>query len=197
MAGSESAERGLMRIFVAVFPPADVQRSAAGLIERLRAEGDGVAWVKADNLHFTVRFLGDLGESGASRAAAAVRQAAGGMPAFRAALGGPGAFPSPRKARVLWLGLSAGAEQLVALAGAVERGLEEAGFGRADRPFKPHLTIGRVRDRERDWSDPLASAARPVDGESGFDVDRVVVVQSTLSPKGSVYRVRDEAPLGG
>lgn len=196
MTGSEARERGLMRIFVAVFPPAEVQSRAASVIERIRAEGDGVSWVKADNLHFTIRFLGDLGESGAGRAAAAVREAAAAMPAFRAALGPPGAFPGPRKARVLWLGLSAGAEQLVELARAVERGLEDAGFGRADRPFKPHLTIGRVRDRERDWSQALDAAAADGGGPAGFDVDRVVVVQSTLSPKGSVYRVRDEAPLG-
>jgi RNA 2',3'-cyclic 3'-phosphodiesterase len=195
MTRSERAERGLMRIFVAVFPPPEVQRGAAALIEALRADGDGVSWVKSDNLHFTIRFLGDLGESGAGRAAAAVRAAAGRMPAFRAVLGEPGAFPSPRKARVLWLGLAEGGDRLVELARAVERGLEDSGFGRADRPFKPHLTIGRVRERERDWSEPLAAAAPPGGSDGAFEVDRVVVVQSTLSPKGSVYRVRDEAPL--
>ena len=197
MSRAERGERHLLRIFVAVFPPASIQRRAAAVIEGLQAEGDGVSWVKQDNLHFTVRFLGDLGESGAGRAAAAVRESVRGIPAFRASLGPPGAFPSPRKARVLWLGLAEGGDRLVALAKAVERGLEEAGFGRADRVFKPHLTIGRVRDRERDWSEPLAGVAEASAGDgAAFDVDRVVVVQSTLSPKGSIYRVRDEAPLG-
>jgi 2'-5' RNA ligase len=126
-----------------------------------------------------------------------VRAATASVSPFTAALGAPGAFPASKKARVLWLGLSVGAEELVALARAVEGALERSGFGRAERPFAPHLTIGRVRAPGRDWGAVLAEAARadtrpPLE----FPVRRVVVVHSTLSPKGSVYRVSAEAPLG-
>ena len=69
-----ASERGLMRIFVGVFPPAPVQERAAAVIEKLRAPGDGVSWTRTDNLHFTIRFLGDLGETGADRAREAVRR---------------------------------------------------------------------------------------------------------------------------
>ena len=182
-----------MRIFLAVFPPAEVQSAAAEVIERLRRPNDAVSWVERENLHFTVRFLGELGESGAGRAAEAAREGAADHRAFEAALGAPGAFPSAKRSRVLWLGLAEGAEPLVALARSVEQTLVRRGFDRADRPFTAHLTLGRVRDREQDWSERLIGPAP--EPAVRFPVERVVVVQSTLSPKGSIYQVRAEAPL--
>ncbi|HKQ57087.1 MAG TPA: 2'-5' RNA ligase family protein, partial [Candidatus Eisenbacteria bacterium] len=65
-----------MRIFLAVFPPAEAQDAAARLVERLRGDGDGVSWVKRDNLHYTLRFMGELGESGLERVTVAAREAA-------------------------------------------------------------------------------------------------------------------------
>jgi 2'-5' RNA ligase len=182
-----------MRIFLAVFPPAGVQDAAAEVIDRLRQPTDAVSWVKRENLHFTLRFLGELGESGAGRAAEAAVGAAAEHRVFEAALGACGAFPSVKRARVLWLGLAQGAEPLVALARSVEQALVRRGFDRADRSFTAHLTIGRVRDRAQDWSERLVG---PAPGPATrFPVDRVVVVESTLSPRGSLYRVRAEAPL--
>jgi RNA 2',3'-cyclic 3'-phosphodiesterase len=191
---AKSDDRLRLRIFVAVFPPPATQATAAGVIERLRQPEDGVSWVRADNLHYTVRFLGDLGEDGAERAAAAVSRAATAIPRFEATLGAPGAFPNPRRARVLWLGLEEGAEALIALAAAVENGLRRAGFGRAERAFAPHLTIGRVRQPLRDWTEALAAASAAA-GHARFAVSQVDVVHSTLSPKGSIYRLRAAAQL--
>jgi len=181
-----------MRIFLGVFPPAPVQQVAAELIERWRRPGDGVSWVKRENLHFTVRFLGELGDDGARRAAEAAQQGAAEHHAFEATLGAPGAFPSARRARVLWLGLSKGAEPFVSLARSVGRALERRGFETEDRPFTAHLTLGRVRERDQDWSARLeASISEP----AAFTVDRVTVIRSTLSPKGSIYQVHAEAML--
>jgi 2'-5' RNA ligase len=187
-----------LRIFLAVFPPPAVQEAAARTIERLRRPEDGVSWVKRENLHYTLRFLGDLGEDGARRAAEAARQAAAQHHGFDVRLGGLGAFPSPRKARVLWIGLAEGAEPLVAVARSVEDALRRGGFGRADRPFAAHLTIGRVRNPGIDWSAALTEAEGTLAGESDatrFHVDRVLVVHSQLSPKGSIYSSRAEALL--
>lgn len=182
-----------MRIFLAVFPPPAVQDAAAAVIERLRRDRDGVSWVRRDNLHYTLRFLGELDDSGLERASVAAREGASDHRAFDAALGAVGAFPSARKARVLWIGLSEGGDALRALARSVEEALRRHGFDRAEKPFKSHLTIGRVREREQDWSERLAGAA--ADPAARFRVDRVLVIQSTLSPKGSRYDVRAEAPL--
>jgi 2'-5' RNA ligase len=181
-----------MRIFLAVFPPVGVQEAAAAAIEQLRRPGDGISWVRRENLHYTMRFMGELGDSGLERVVTAAREGAGDHAAFRASLGAAGGFPSARKARVLWIGLDEGGEALVALAQSVEQALRRRGFDAADRPFKPHLTLGRVRARDQDWSERLASVSAQA---PPFTVDRVVVVQSMLSPRGSTYAIRAEAIL--
>ncbi len=182
-----------MRIFVAVFPAPESQRAAAAVIEGLRRPGDGVSWVRPDNLHYTLRFIGEVGEDGARRVGLACDDAVRGGAAFDAELGVAGAFPDARRARVLWLGLVAGAGPLVALAGALDAALERRGFDRERRRFEPHLTLGRVRASGADWSAALAGL--PALPRARFRVDRLCVVESTLSPKGSIYAVRHEARL--
>lgn len=185
-----------MRLFLAVFPPAEVQRAAFGVIEALRRPGDGVSWVRPENLHYTLRFLGEVGEDGARRAAEAATEAAARSRGFSAALGGLGAFPDPRRARVIWIGMSEGGENLVTLAHDLDRALARRGFGAPDKPFSPHLTLGRVRTPGRDWTATLAAASAGADAPAGFEVDRLCVVESRLDPRGSIYTVRNEARLG-
>lgn len=183
-----------MRLFLAVFPPAEIQHAAFGVIEALRRPGDGVSWVKPENLHYTLRFIGELGEDGARRVAEAATEAAEKSRAFAAALGGLGAFPNPRRARVIWIGMSAGGEALVALAHDLDRALAKRGFGAPDKPFSAHLTLGRVREPGRDWTETLAEPV-PADQPARFSVDRICVVESQLSPRGSIYTVRAGAQL--
>jgi len=184
-----------MRLFLAVFPPPQVQRAAFAIEEELRRSGDGVSWVKLENLHYTMRFLGELGEDGARRAAEAAAEAAAGALESPAALGALGAFPSSRRARVLWVSLSEGAEELANLARALEDALKRRGFGRADQRFSAHLTLGRVRVPGPDWTDRLAAVKLPDPAATRFTVDRLLLVESHLSPRGSTYTVRTEALL--
>jgi len=184
-----------MRLFLAVFPPLAVREAAFAAAAPLRLTGAGVSWVKAENLHYTMRFLGEVGEDGARRAAEAAAEAAAVEPAFPAELGAFGAFPNPARARVIWVGMTAGAEALKSLAAALERALTRRGFGRADKPFAAHLTLGRVRDPRASWSDTLRRTPPLAGGAARFTVERLSVVESTLSPKGSTYAVRAEAAL--
>jgi RNA 2',3'-cyclic 3'-phosphodiesterase len=184
-----------MRLFLAVFPPEPVQRAAYAAIEALRRPGDGVSWVKRENLHYTMRFLGEVGEDGARRAAEAATEAAARSRAFAAQLGALGAFPDARRARVLWAGMTEGGESLEALARDLDRALAVRGFGKADKRFSAHLTLGRVREPGPDWTARLADVT--VAGESAsFTVDRIRVVESKLDPHGSIYTVRAEGLLG-
>jgi 2'-5' RNA ligase len=185
-----------MRLFVAVFPPAEVQRAAAAAIDALRRDGDGVSWVREANLHYTLRFLGEVGESGARRVADAAERAVQGLAAFDAELGPPGAFPSARRARVLWLGMARGERPLVELAQALETELRRLGFAKEAHAFSPHLTIGRVREPGHDWAPAMEAAGHTAIG-ARFRVDRLAVMESRLNPKGSIYTVRHEAKLAG
>jgi RNA 2',3'-cyclic 3'-phosphodiesterase len=190
-----------MRLFLAVFPSSEAQLAAHALIESLRQPGDGVSWVKRENLHYTLRFLGEVGDDGARRATEGAQEAAAGAQAFTAALGGLGAFPSSRRARVLWLGMSQGAGALEALARELERALERRGFAPEGRRFSAHLTLGRVREGrgggEADWTQALAEAEGVAAAGPPFAVDRIAVVESRLDPRGSIYTVRAEGRLGG
>jgi RNA 2',3'-cyclic 3'-phosphodiesterase len=185
-----------MRIFLAVFPPPEVQRRAFALEESLRRPNDGVSWVKLENLHYTLRFIGEVGEDGARRIGEAAQAAVAGHRAFAAALGGLGAFPNARRARVIWISLAEGAAELVTVAKSLESALRTRGFEPADHPFSAHLTLGRVRMPSEDWTDRLAALGAPEGAAGRFTVDRIRVVESKLSPKGSTYTVREEALLG-
>jgi len=183
-----------VRIFLAVFPPPAVQAAVHAAVGRLQRPADGVSWVKRENLHYTLRFLGELGADGARRVKEAAGEAAATGAPFEAELGSLGAFPNPRRARVLWAGMTAGAEPLTAVAYALETALRRKGFEAADHPFSPHLTLGRVREPRADWSGRLAAVE--VDPASRrFAVDRLCVVESELSPRGSSYKILHEAPL--
>jgi 2'-5' RNA ligase len=185
-----------MRLFLAAFPPTTVQQAAYEMSEPLRHEKDGVSWVRSENLHFTLRFLGEMGEDGARRIGEAATEGAAKEHAFHARLGGIGAFPNLSRPRVLWVSMSEGAEALIRLARTLEAALKRRGFGAAERPFSPHLTLGRVRKSSPDWTERLAAVRYP-DPTLGFTIDRVSVVKSTLSPKGSKYEVLVHAPLAG
>jgi RNA 2',3'-cyclic 3'-phosphodiesterase len=184
--------RETSRLFLALFPSPDAQAAAARACEALRSPGDGVSWVKRENLHYTLRFLGELGADGARRALEAAREAASDHRPFGAALGVFGFFPSARRARLLWIGLVEGDEQMRLLASSLEAALQRRGFDRADKPFEPHLTVGRLRV-PADW---LAKMVAVKAVEARFTVDRVLLMKSTLSPRGSIYEVVGEARLG-
>jgi 2'-5' RNA ligase len=190
-----------MRIFLAVFPPPEAQALALASAARVReAAGSAaghVSWVKLENLHYTLKFLGELGEDDARRAGDAAREAADSLAAFEIALGAAGAFPNARHARVLWLGCDRGANEFVELARRVDAALAKRGFDREKRAFSPHLTLGRVRETHHDWTAAIAAAPSPA-GEAAarFRVSEVRVMKSTLSPKGSIYETLTSAALG-
>ncbi len=134
-----------IRAFVAVRLGAETEHALDGLIDELRAPGDGISWARRANLHLTLRFLGAAVDSSLiapliERLNAIARARA----PFSVAARGIGAFPNLAHPRVIWAGLEA--EELLALASCVETAAVESGFEAERRPYSPHLTIGRVRD---------------------------------------------------
>jgi 2'-5' RNA ligase len=174
------------RTFVAVFPPSEVAEALAGALEDVVRPGEGVSWVKRTNVHYTMRFLGDLTDPRVEAVKRAAAAAVVGIAPFDVRLGGVGAFPNERRARVLWLGAKQGAEGLTLLAKSLEIALGRERFPHAEHAFAPHLTLGRVRE-EKAGAQALARLQALELPPLDFRVDTLAVVKSTLDPKGSRY----------
>jgi 2'-5' RNA ligase len=170
-----------VRLFVAVEVPP------------LSAEVD---WPRPPERHLTLRFLGELPPESVDRLRAAMSRAVEGMAPFPVRYRSAGLFPEVGPPRVAWVGVEEGARELTELAGRLDRALEEEGFSREPRPFRPHVTIGRIRDpRERDRFVALVRSL--VDRELGRGrVEEVVLFESELRPGGAVHTPRARARLG-
>jgi 2'-5' RNA ligase len=152
-----------------------------------------VSWVLAENLHFTLRFFGDLKDREVETAIAATVEGVRALAPFDVALGGLGAFPNPRHPSVWWVGVREGAEALEGLAGSLDRAYRIHGLGRADKPFRPHLTLGRVRRLPPGGGRPPELTFPPL----AFRVLTVEVIASLLSPRGARYTSLHAARLEG
>jgi 2'-5' RNA ligase len=180
-------------MFVAVAVDAGVRERLGRLSRRLPAEAaQALRWVPPEHLHLTLKFLGEVSDARLGRVAEAVHAAAEGAVPFTIGLEGVGAFPSPRRAQVVWVGVREGAERLVALAAALERLLAARRFPREARPFRPHLTVARVRGARGQLD---LSAVLPGMADLGFGslaVRALHIMESRLRPSGAVYRVVEE-----
>ncbi|MSO23350.1 MAG: RNA 2',3'-cyclic phosphodiesterase [Acidobacteria bacterium] len=176
---------GLTRTFVCVELPASIRAQAEELQGRLAGLGETICWVNPTNLHLTLRFLGEISRSQVETVCLAVRCAAASVDAFSIRLSGTGCFPSPRRPKAFWIGVT-DASNLIRLFEGVEEQLFIAGFPREARPFSPHLTLGRVRvDRNRGKLGEVLAEAE-FDAAS-FLATEVTVMKSDLRSSGAVY----------
>jgi len=184
-----------VRSFIAVPVPAETASRLAAAQERLRASGDDIKWVRPESIHLTLKFLGAVEPERLRALWQSLREALAGQRSFMARLRGLGAFPGPARARVVWAGLAEGAEELGALAARVEEVCAQHGFPPEERPFRAHLTLGRVR---RPAPNPglEAAIAAGADAELGeVPVERVLLMKSELRRDGARYHVLDEIAL--
>ena len=185
----------MTRSFAAIFPPPEVRQRIWDLSEGLKKAAGGVKWVERDNIHMTLRFFGDLTDSQLESVGACMRETARGDSPFAVRLAGLGAFPSLSRARVIWVGMQEGRERLTRLADELERRFVEAGLGNTDKPFSPHLTIGRVKVPER--NPRLEEAIRTLTFEGAeFMINGLTLTKSELRPGGPVYSPVVVAKLG-
>lgn len=181
-----------LRLFLALDLPGAHRERAGEVAEDLRARGWDARWVPPGNHHVTLRFLGATDGATLPALRDAVAAAVRGHPAPVLVLRGLGAFPSPRRARVLWAGVHDPSGNLPGLAGALERALEPLGWAPEARPFAAHLTLARLRVPRS--VEPLP--ADPFRGLESVPVSEVVLYRSKLHPSGARYERVDGFPLG-
>lgn len=184
-----------LRLFVALEPPDAVRRKVAALVSDLRRSGaGGVRWVEPGNVHLTLHFLGNAPEARLEDVRRAVSAAAAASRPLHLEVRGAGGFPSARRPRVIWAGLHGDLEALAALARDLGERLAPLGFPPEDRPFSPHLTVGRSRGGAPGLAGALAAAAQAEGG--AFRAAEIVLFRSHLSPSGPSYEALLRAPLG-
>lgn len=177
-----------MRTFIAVNLPEEIRADFREHLEHFRTMASGISWVPAQNVHITLKFLGDVAEQDLGGVCSAVEKALAGFQQFSIQLGGFGAFPNFNRPRVFWVGITRGTEKLRDLARAVDQHLLPLGFEKGKRKFSAHLTLGRIK-RPGNY-DQLRQAAERADYSSAtFAVPSVEVMKSVLSPRGALYSV--------
>ena len=180
--------RAEVRAFVALEFEDAMRRRIAAAMEDLGREIAGVRWLAPDTVHLTLRFLGSATPEALERLAAGVAQAARACPPCEARVRGIGFFPPHGPPHVIWLGL----ELLPAvqeLQSSCERAAVAAGFPAEGRPFRPHVTLGRWRDRVRRPAAPALDLGATALGP-------VVLFKSDLRPEGAVHTPLRTFPLG-
>ena len=178
-----------MRTFVAVFPPQEVREALFRAARNLPASND-FRLIGQEKIHLTLRFLGDVTEDELDRVTQALERLSGRHRPFEVSTSGFGAFPSKRRARILWAGIEAGAGLLRTVAEDVEDLLEPVGFEREDRPYLPHLTLGRAKGRQAKLEDP--NTPPPA---LSFEVSGVELVQSMPNKAGVTYQILATYPF--
>jgi 2'-5' RNA ligase len=187
---------GVLRCFVAIELPEDLREAVAAFFAREGREIAGVRWVDGARLHLTLKFLGAVAADRVAAVGGAVAEAAVGHGPFALELRGAGAFPTEQRARVVWVGIGAGAAETCGLASSLETALAPLGFAREERPFTPHLTVGRVKAPPRDRAalPRLLAAARDRTWGQAL-VPAVHLVRSELFPAGPIYSILTTTPL--
>lgn len=186
-----------MRLFLAINLEPPVREAVHAAAEPLRAAAPELAWVDPPRLHLTLKFLGEQPPDTVGRLTPGLDGLAAGVGAFDTVLGEFGAFPNFRRPHVVWIGMDA-EPRLELLHHDVELFCDAAGFPLDGRPFRPHVTLARVKHAlDREALRGLARAARRAGrGRIPAAVRTIDLMRSTPRPEGAAYELLHSSPLG-
>ena len=187
----------VIRSFIAIEISDEVREGLRTLQQDLKRAAARVGWVAPENIHLTLAFLGDIFRAQVESLAQVLDTAASQTVVFRYQVAGSGFFGSPRSPRVIWVGVNEQGNAVTELQTRVVAAVRELGLKTEERPFHPHLTLGRVRTRDRvdELTSLLASAKSTTFGS--VEVSRLLLMQSHLEHQGVRYSVLHESVLKG
>lgn len=177
----------MIRTFIAIELPEEIIYTIGKVQEKIKSHGFKIRWVRPGNIHLTLKFLGDIKEADTEKVARAVAESVTGYHPISLTVKGIGVFPGIKRPRVLWLGISKQLDLLTALQRTLDEKLEAIGFPKEKRPFRGHLTLGRIKDKidPKRLNDVLKEFNKFESGH--FIADRIILYKSELKPKGAVY----------
>ncbi|PLX86290.1 MAG: RNA 2',3'-cyclic phosphodiesterase [Desulfuromonas sp.] len=189
-----TAEQRRVRAFLAVPIPDEVLQATQRVRAELAGELPGVRWVRPEGIHLTLKFFGSIPEEELDKIGEIMLSVGTLHSPFRVRAAGLGTFPSPGRPRVIWVGIADG-ESLPALHRDLEEGLEQIGIPAEGRPFHPHLTLGRARERLPPIGEIIAAHRQLAC--CTIPVDELVLYESRLGSGGARYIPRKRFALGG
>jgi RNA 2',3'-cyclic 3'-phosphodiesterase len=185
-----------IRTYIAVEIPEIIAAGIGELQQGLNEYGFGIRWIRPENIHLTLKFLGDVQVDDIDNIFEAISRTVDGIASMPLKARGIGVFPGIRRPRVIWVGLAGQLDLLISLQKTLDTNLKNIGFPPEKRPFKGHLTIGRIKAKMnvRTFGDALM-AFRKFESET-FIADKIILFKSDLKPKGAVYTNLASAALG-
>jgi 2'-5' RNA ligase len=187
-----------VRCFIAIELTEELKRGLRELQAQLKAASQApVKWVEPENIHLTLKFLGNVASGRIEEIAQAMTEAVRGTSPFSLEVRELGVFPNPRRVQIVWVGLGGEVEKLTILKQRIESGLSILGFAPENRRFTPHLTLARLRDRatpqEREKMGQTIAETEFAGGS--FTVKSVKLMKSQLTPEGPIYSQLSSAAL--
>jgi 2'-5' RNA ligase len=187
-----------IRAFLAIDPPQEIFNEIIKIQERLRKTlQKDIRWVKPEGIHLTLKFFGYIYDSDIANISDVVKNSVANMKALLLNVRSIGAFPSVNRPRVLWLGIDGDTDALINLQVKIDAGLESYGFKKEDRPFRPHLTLARIKEPKG-----LVGLAETVKKNEdyiagSFTAGGLTLFKSDLKPTGAIYTKLDYFPFPG
>lgn len=177
-----------IRAFLAVDPPQEVLNEIVRIQDRLKkvVQGD-IRWVRSGGIHLTLKFFGNISESDSANISRVIKNNIVNIKPFTLNTRRVGAFPDVKRPRVLWLGMDGDTDILISLQRGIDGGLQDCGFKKEDRPFRPHLTLARIKEPKG-----LIGLAKIIEKSEDYTAGSFIVgglnlFKSNLTPQGAVY----------
>lgn len=187
-----------MRTFIAIELPREIKDFLSDLQDQLKASRSDFKWVEPQNIHLTLKFLGEINDEQLNKIIKILDDAAKSSKDFRIRIASVGAFPKINFPRVIWVGIDQGNRETKELAKTLEEKIEKIGIAKEDRPFSSHITIGRLRSPLN--REGLVKELNNLVNNFGqrtleFHVTKITLFKSTLTPKGPIYEILYNANL--
>jgi 2'-5' RNA ligase len=187
-----------VRVFVACEVPGEVQRTIGEITDKLKeTSGDDVRWVRPDGVHVTLKFLGEVSQKKLPAIKMALQEAVVRHSPFNLELSNIGTFGGREGLRTMWVGIAGDVLRLEAMVRDVNLALSVVGFEPERRPFRPHLTLGRVRDTvpTRRRAEIEVDVGRLKVPEVDWRTSQITLMRSRLTPRGAEYDIVATFPL--
>jgi 2'-5' RNA ligase len=186
-----------VRTFIGIDPGKPIRDRLVALQEALARSPGEVKWVEPENLHVTLLFLGEVDMVEVPELCQTVAESLQGQAAFAMSVEKVGCFPNSRRPRILWAGVGAGLQEVVAVHDALETPLMELGcYRREERQYTPHITLGRIKNDGRTFQFALALSRHAAWSGGTAQVREIQIMSSELTSQGPVYTVLSRAKLG-